>query len=543
MLVRKFLTFSLTSTLALILLLTLTSTWVLSLRPVRLKIGDYYFKQGKFDHAFNWYEKVVRKEKLKTNQDKSDRIEYEEDLSKLKSVLRQQGDFYFSRGNFDQATIWYGRLLREHEFKSAENRVGRLEYEEDLSKLKSALIPVLEGKLTTISQLLGFRQIKDIETLLTDSKSILKDVNELVDTAAKEKLERVEEELKYFNTLENYGDSLSNEPKTKELNYYIMMSHLLRGIIDETKNDFRSAGLDYKKAGDYAPSISTHLNKRQEKVSADECFFQSPLNWIKATELYGSLVRTDDANIGFFLRLAYIHAKFNNFTDSYNYFKKAYELLKDNDLKKTVDLFKGKETLIYPDNLRLVPQKLREKYPLIQDISFFEIKNLFNILGIKVIAKSDGFIGKTGIKSPVNIIIRSAGFLVGNYSQILINGENFSQNRRGYNVVVLNSKTGEIENSESFDTSGSKDHVKKMIDFINGIAKGKIVCVAVLDEASNALSKEDAEIFKKIGAKENLYGKRRWAHGIIGVKGSGSGDAIEVMSEKPIEIYVLNKGG
>jgi hypothetical protein len=40
-------------TLALIMLLTLTSTWLLSLRPVRIKIGDYYLEQGNFDQAAN----------------------------------------------------------------------------------------------------------------------------------------------------------------------------------------------------------------------------------------------------------------------------------------------------------------------------------------------------------------------------------------------------------------------------------------------------------------------------------------------------------
>jgi hypothetical protein len=34
-------------------------------RPVRLKIGDYYFNQGKFDKVANGYGKVVRTEKLK----------------------------------------------------------------------------------------------------------------------------------------------------------------------------------------------------------------------------------------------------------------------------------------------------------------------------------------------------------------------------------------------------------------------------------------------------------------------------------------------
>jgi hypothetical protein len=61
-------------TLAIILALTLilTSTWLLSLRPVRIKIGDYYFSKGNFEQAANWYEKVVRKEKLKVNQDRTD---------------------------------------------------------------------------------------------------------------------------------------------------------------------------------------------------------------------------------------------------------------------------------------------------------------------------------------------------------------------------------------------------------------------------------------------------------------------------------------
>jgi hypothetical protein len=40
-------------TLALALTLALPSTWFLSLRPVRLKIGDYYYNQGNFDQAVN----------------------------------------------------------------------------------------------------------------------------------------------------------------------------------------------------------------------------------------------------------------------------------------------------------------------------------------------------------------------------------------------------------------------------------------------------------------------------------------------------------
>ena len=44
------------STLTLALILALTLTWLVSLRPIRLKICDYYYNQGKFEQAVNWYE-------------------------------------------------------------------------------------------------------------------------------------------------------------------------------------------------------------------------------------------------------------------------------------------------------------------------------------------------------------------------------------------------------------------------------------------------------------------------------------------------------
>lgn len=127
------------STLTLSLALTLTLTWVLSLRPVRLKIGDYYLEQGNFDQAANWYEKVVKKERLIGSKVGAAPLGYKEDLNKLKSAIRQQGDYYFSRANFDQAANWYERLVREEMLRVVEDRADRLKYEEDLSKLKSAL--------------------------------------------------------------------------------------------------------------------------------------------------------------------------------------------------------------------------------------------------------------------------------------------------------------------------------------------------------------------------------------------------------------------
>ena len=56
----KPLTLVLTLALTLALVAALASAWLLSLRPVRLKIGDYYYNRGNFDQAVNWYQTQQR---------------------------------------------------------------------------------------------------------------------------------------------------------------------------------------------------------------------------------------------------------------------------------------------------------------------------------------------------------------------------------------------------------------------------------------------------------------------------------------------------
>ena len=85
------LTLTLTLTLALTFLL-LTLTWVLSLRPVRLKIGDYYFARGNYDQAVNWYERILRREGFKVVHGGANLLNYESDLTKFKAALERLND-------------------------------------------------------------------------------------------------------------------------------------------------------------------------------------------------------------------------------------------------------------------------------------------------------------------------------------------------------------------------------------------------------------------------------------------------------------------
>ena len=61
-------------------------------------------------------------------------------------------------------------------------------------------------------------------------------------------------------------------------------------------------------------------------------------------------------------------------------------------------------------------------------------------------------IGTTGVATPVDLVVRSAGLDDGNVGDIFVNGRNVSPGGRGYNVVVLNPVSGAVEQVFNRDT-------------------------------------------------------------------------------------------
>lgn len=130
----------------------------------------------------------------------------------------------------------------------------------------------------------------------------------------------------------------------------------------------------------------------------------------------------------------------------------------------------------------------------------------------------------------VSIKVESAGLKHGNYAKIYISGKQASLNKRGYNIVVVNPYTSDIERSASFDTCGSFNASKQMKEFINSIPEGRIVAVAVKDDASSFLTKEAALSLRNLGATGDLSDRNkhfRWSHSVIGMKGLKPGEALE----------------
>lgn len=131
---------------------------------------------------------------------------------------------------------------------------------------------------------------------------------------------------------------------------------------------------------------------------------------------------------------------------------------------------------------------------------------------------------------PLSIVVRSAGEEQGDFGHIYVNGVDQSPNARGYNIVAIDPLTGAIDGRENFDTFASDLESTRMGQFIDQIPNGKIVAVAVRDEASQHLTPAATEALKSLGAKLDLSGKFRWSHAFLVTKGTPQG-AREAASE------------
>ncbi len=171
--------------------------------------------------------------------------------------------------------------------------------------------------------------------------------------------------------------------------------------------------------------------------------------------------------------------------------------------------------------------------------SLSEILTLLKLRGFKI--ELDGEIGNTGIISPIDIMVQSAGFEDGSYARIYLEGMNVSLSRRGYNITVLDSISGEMEGNKVFDTCGSAEASHKLANFIKQIPSGRVVIAAVADEASGSLTEEAVEALRSIGASQSVKGLFRYAHAVIGVKGAPSGTALEVLGDDPVGIVLFGK--
>ncbi|MFH1743255.1 MAG: interleukin-like EMT inducer domain-containing protein [bacterium] len=145
----------------------------------------------------------------------------------------------------------------------------------------------------------------------------------------------------------------------------------------------------------------------------------------------------------------------------------------------------------------------------------------------------------TGVHAPL-LVLSVSGHRVRPQSVILIGGQDRSENRRGYNVVVVDPETGAVTASDCFDTSTDFDPRRnivlpgapenaRMAEFFERIPIGHIVIAAVDDEATNILRENALRGLHSCGSGVDLRLRERMAHAMIGMKGMLPGTALEVV--------------
>ena len=136
----------------------------------------------------------------------------------------------------------------------------------------------------------------------------------------------------------------------------------------------------------------------------------------------------------------------------------------------------------------------------------------------------------------------SAGFddpgYYGGVAYLWVNGVDYSNNYRGMNLVVVNEYTGSVLSSTYYDTHASTAAADSMAAFINALPAGRIVLVAVKDEAAQSMTATGINALYTLGASSFTPGYRgSWA--LIGMKGAAMGTQIQATAAQfvgPVDI-------
>jgi hypothetical protein len=129
------------------------------------------------------------------------------------------------------------------------------------------------------------------------------------------------------------------------------------------------------------------------------------------------------------------------------------------------------------------------------------------------------------------LLAHSAGEEVGNFAHLWIDGVDYANSARGYNLVAL-TPDGKVLSTATFDTM-TPGHSAPMAAWLQQWVEGTIVAGAgadsVADDGGTALDENAIAALQKLGVSGDLRGKFRWSHAFIGVAGAPKGSAVETV--------------
>ena len=170
-------------------------------------------------------------------------------------------------------------------------------------------------------------------------------------------------------------------------------------------------------------------------------------------------------------------------------------------------------------------------------VSAVRMKICFNILLLFAILVINAVCQGQATSHILPIYIRSEGCndpgITGcGRAVIRVNGNDVSQHKRGYNIVVVHGNTGNVESSTSFDTFDNDHAHSGMIWHLHNIPKGRLVLVAIQDEGSKKMSNSAYDALKRFGARNQIRFNYRSSYALLGWSGDGQLSAVTQVQRK-----------
>ncbi|MCC7354245.1 MAG: hypothetical protein IT330_10850 [Anaerolineae bacterium] len=141
---------------------------------------------------------------------------------------------------------------------------------------------------------------------------------------------------------------------------------------------------------------------------------------------------------------------------------------------------------------------------------------------------ADLSIGRTGVRAPVDVEVDAAPdhAYISAYDAAGRKTD-ASAGRRGYNLAVLDPRSGRVLEMKGFDTWANEYEAQRLADFVAAIPLGRIVVAATKDDATPHLTEAAVRSLADLGASVDLRGQKGRSHALVGVKGAPPGTALE----------------
>lgn len=227
--------------------------------------------------------------------------------------------------------------------------------------------------------------------------------------------------------------------------------------------------------------------------------------------------------------------------DATRLFRAAYELSPEySEIVPRIQSLRSGKVMEYKIN-ELIPKSFQSLFTRIDP---YDILLLLSRLGVSV-EYPDITIGQTGFHPSANIIVRSMGYhihnsnILGDKSEILINGTDVSPNKRGYNLIAFHPRKNIPEYTRHIDPFTNQRANSAIKEFFDETPDGYVVIGSIRNDGSANINLNTFREFRKIGGSGNPIKRFREAFIIIGVKGASPGTAFEKRGAAPMTTVIL----